>query len=118
MKVVSIEQLSPVWEHRIWENGYGRYVGSGRFRIETDEPIFASVAEERGNRVSRKGTPLYEALDTQFVGRVGGHSFEITDVKSETECTVAFRIGYVDHKPDGSDCESCPDKDGCPGYNG
>lgn len=120
MKVQIIEQLPKSWEHRIWEGGSGGYVGSARFRLQTDEPIFASVSEENSRRLSRKGTPLYKTLDEVFYGRVGGHPFEITDVKSETEFTASFRIGYASHVPEEGekDCENCSNKDDCDEYDG
>lgn len=121
MKVEIIETLKPTWEHKIWESGHGRYVGTAHFRVQSDEPIFGSVQEEGGRRVSRKGTPLYDTLDAVFHGRVGGHPFEITDVVSETEFTASFRLGYSSHppaQPSASLCSSCPDKDNCEEYEG
>lgn len=121
MKVEILETLKPSWERRIWENDAGRYVGTARFRIRADEPIFASVQEEGDRRVSRKGTPLYEILDAVFHGRVGGHPFEITDVRSETEFTASFRLGYSSNppvSPSASVCSDCPDKDTCEQYDG
>lgn len=118
MKITSIEALDPVWEHRLWEGGHGTFIGTARFRIESDEPIFGSVVEDGDRRISTKGTPLYNALNEQFAGRVGGHPFEISDVKSETTFTASFRLGYSHDRPNESVCESCPNRDDCDDYDG